>query len=143
MKKNFLFLASIVMFACAIPSCRKKKGCTDSYALNRNYEALVNDGSCRYSNVTFYASTGFSNGIPVTKINITVNGIGIGTISGTYYPAEPGDCAALGTVPYQFLNGNPVDWYTTVYLASGATLVGYGELFPSPYFDCIKINVSK
>lgn len=132
------------MLASLITSCEKKKGCTDANALNRDYDAIVNDGSCRFSNVTFYANAGFFNGIPITKIDVTVNGNGVGSIlGGSYYPSGPGNCVAQGTVAYQFINGNKIDWNTTVYLASGATLFGSGQVLPSSVSDCIKVNVTR
>lgn len=142
--KNFLYLFTFsIVFFCVSTSCNKKKGCTDDKALNKNYEASVNDGSCRYSNVTFYASAGFYSGIPITKIDVTVGGNAIGSIPGTYYPSGPGNCSAQGTISFQFDNSNKIDWNTTVYLASGATIFGSGQVSPSSVSDCIKVNVTK
>lgn len=142
--KILMVIGILVM---AFWGCKKeeeevKKGCTDPNALNRDYTAEVNDGSCVYSNVTFYASAGLFNGIPVTRIDVAINGDNIGTIQ-TTYPNAPGNCSAQGTVSYRFQNGDKVDWNTTVYLASGATLFGSGQVSPSSVSDCIKVNVTR
>lgn len=142
MKKSCVLLLTSILALTLLTSC-KEKGCTDAKALNKDYNADVNDGSCIYSNVVFYASAGFFNGIPITKIDITINGNNIGTIPGTFYPSGPGNCSAQGTVSYRFLNGSGVDWNSTVYLASGATLFGSGQLSPSSVSDCIKVNVTR
>jgi hypothetical protein len=142
MKKSrviyFLFVA--IISSSLFSSC--KRGCTDTKALNVDVLAVVDDGTCTYSRVAFYASAGFFNGIPVTKIDVNVNGNFIGAIN-TVYPNGPGNCSASGTVQYQFQNGRKVDWNTTVYLSNGATLVGSGEVSPSSVSDCIKVNVTR
>lgn len=143
MKNKFIYLILTLTTICSIFSCEKKKGCTDPKALNRDYDAYVNDGSCKYSVVTFYSSAGFYNGIPITKIDVTINSSALGTIPGTFYPSGPGNCSAQGTVPFQFESGDKVDWNTTVYLASGATLFGSGQVSPSSGSDCIKVNVTR
>lgn len=143
MKRNLSLLMTIVVaINLLFSSCQKKKGCTDPNALNQDIVAEVNDGSCKYSNATFYASAGFFNGIPIVKIDVTVNGRDIGTISAIYSSA-PGNCSAQGTVAYQFSDGNKIDWNTTVYLASGATVSGSGQVSPSSVSDCIKVNVTR
>ncbi len=143
MKINFILLSMIaIAVSLLFSSCQKKKGCTDPNALNRDLVAEVNDGSCKYSNATFYASAVFFNGIPIVKIDVIVNGQNIGSIAGAYSSA-PGNCSAQGTVAYQFLDGNKIDWNTTIYLASGATVSGSGQVSPSSVSDCIKVNVTR
>ena len=67
-------------------ACHKPvKGCTDMTALNYNSSAEDNDGSCTFSQMTFFARYGFYNGIPITSIDVTVNGNAAGTIN-TVYP---------------------------------------------------------
>jgi len=141
MKRNF----SLVLFLFALFfNCDPDpiSGCTDSKALNQDSGASENDGSCRYSEVTFYSKFGYFNGIPINKIVISVEDSEIGVISGTIYPNGPGNCSAPGNVKYTFNNGNTVDWNTTVYLANGSTLYGSGNILPGKFSECIKVNVT-
>lgn len=105
------------------------KGCTDSKALNYDFSAKNNDGSCRYSKATFYAQFGFYQGVPINQIELKVDGSTIGSIA-TVYPNGPGNCNATGTVGYQFLNGNPIDWNTTVLLANGLKIFWIRSIVP-------------
>lgn len=52
---NSFMLISIV-FALVPCSLFVKEGCTDGMALNEDFEATENDGSCKYSKVIFYGS---------------------------------------------------------------------------------------
>ena len=119
-----------------------KRGCTDSKALNYDVSADKSDGSCRYSTATFYASAGFFNGVPINRIDLSIEGSGAGTINAVY-PAGPGNCSAPGTVIYQFENGSTVDWNSVVYLSNGQTLLGSGTASPSSFNECVKINVTQ
>lgn len=141
MKKLFYFLIiSFLLTSCDLFT--KKKGCTDIYALNKDFSAEENDGSCRYSKVTFYASIGFLNGIPIQKIDVSINQNFVGSIT-SVYPNGPGNCSASGTVEYQFLNGNKVDWNTVIHLSNGGTVFSSGQVSPSSILDCIKVNVTR
>ncbi|UTW62212.1 hypothetical protein KFE98_19750 [bacterium SCSIO 12741] len=122
-------------------SCEYPKGCTDSKAVNYDYEAHENDGSCEYSNVVFYAQYGYFSGVPVTRIEVNVEGNIVGAISATY-PNGPGNCSAVGTVNYKFNDGESVDWSAIVYLANGASLVQNGVVSPNRN-ECIVVNVTR
>ena len=141
MKRNFSLV--LVLFALFF-KCEPDSipGCTDSNALNKDSGANENDGSCHYSEVTFYSKFGFFNGIPITKIAISVEDSEIGVINGTIYPNGPGNCSAPGNVKYVFNDGNTVDWNSIVYLANGGTLYGSGNIEPSQFSECIKVNVT-
>lgn len=123
-------------------ACEKKKGCTDNFARNHSYEAEVDDGSCVYSTATFYASSGFFLGIPIVKIDVSVNGSIIGSMN-TVYPNGPGNCSAQGTLAFVFESKDRVDWNTTVYLANGGVVYGSGQVAPAASLDCIKVNVTR
>ena len=131
-----LFIGASIFISCETP------GCTDDNALNYNFEANHNDGSCYYSTITFYAKYGFFNGIPINKIDVSVNGDFIESLSAVY-PNGPGNCNANGTGKYQCQSGDPVDWNTIVYLANGATIFGSGNISPSSISSCIKVNVTR
>lgn len=138
---TILMLASILL-SLGLVSCKKERGCTDTNALNKDYNAEENDGSCQYSTAVFYASAGYYSGIAISKIDVTVNNESIGSIFGIY-PNGPGNCSAQGTVSFQFPNGNKVDWNTTVYLSNGAVIFGSGQASPSSVSNCIKVNVTR
>lgn len=124
------------------PRPEEKRGCTDSKALNQDFQADVNDGSCKYSTVTFYAKFGFFNGIPISSIDVSVNGGNIGAITATY-PNGPGNCSASGTVKYDFGSGDSIDWNTVVFLANGASIFNSGSISPSSFQECIRVNVTQ
>ncbi|MDR1737323.1 MAG: hypothetical protein LBR66_00675 [Candidatus Symbiothrix sp.] len=137
----------IPLVFCACPSeiddpKEEIKGCMDRNSLEYNAAATVDDGSCRYSKVTFYARYSAFNNIPIMRIDLSVDGETIGSIQ-TTYPNGPGNCSAVGTVLYEFQNSKTVDWNTIVYLASGAVVYGSGTVSPSRYSECIKINVTQ
>ncbi len=135
-------LALVVLLTSMIFLNSCKRGCTDSKALNYDVSADKSDESCRYSTATFYASAGFFNGVPINRIDLSIEGSGAGTINAVY-PAGPGNCSAPGTVIYQFENGSTVDWNSVVYLSNGQTLLGSGTASPSSYNECVKINVTQ
>ena len=118
------------------------RGSTDNLALNYDFLTDENDGSCQYSKATFFAKYPAFNGVPIISIAVIVNGSEIGTIT-QFYPNSPGNCSASGTVFYQFESGNRVDWNTVVHLETGAIITGSGEVAPSSFSQCIKVNVTK
>lgn len=141
MNLKLAIVALIISSSVLSSSC--ERGCTQVNALNRDYSANKDDGSCEFSVATFYASAGFFNGVPIQSIAVKVGGNLVGTIPGVYYPNGPGNCSATGTVAYQFQDGKTIDWNTTVTLANGQTLFGSGQATASSYSSCIKINVTQ
>lgn len=152
MKKIFIFfltLLSISIIACNTdddtpnPVAEEVLGCDDSNALNYNSNVDKNDGSCTYSKVTFYARFNTINSIPITKIEILVNGEMIGSINnGFVWPNSPGNCSATGTVSYNFSSNSSIDWNTNMFLASGQLFSTSGTKSPNKSSECIKINVT-
>jgi hypothetical protein len=142
MKNKYSLLVLCTLSTLFICSCEKERGCTDNNARNHSFLAEEDDGSCVYSTATFYASNGFYAGIPIMKIDVSVDGSAIGSIT-SVFPAGPGNCSAQGTLAYTFENGKKVDWNATVYLASGGVVFGSGQAAPLSSQDCIKINVTR
>jgi hypothetical protein len=146
-KIKLLMLSLFLMSA----SCRKEEakinGCTDYNALNYDYSANVDNGSCEYSKFVFYAkySSFLYNGFsyPITNVEISINGNYIGSTEGTYYPTQPNNCYANGTATYEVANTTSVGWNAVIYLSNGAQLYTSGVTSPSKYNNCIKINVTK
>ena len=132
---------SIIVFGFLFASCKKVPGCTDLHALNYEYSAEVDNGTCYYSSTTFYAKYGYYSGIPINQIDIAVDGSAIGSIN-SVYPSGPGNCSATGTVTYEHYDGDNHDWNSTVYLANGAVVYGSGTVKSSSSIDCKKMNVT-
>lgn len=117
-------------------------GCTESSAINFDVSANTDDGSCFYSTASFYAKFRAFAGIPITSIDVTINGSHEGTIT-SFYPNGPGNCSAPGTVQYVFKNSEAIDWNTTVYLTNGGTILNSGTLTPSRVQECLRVNVTR
>ena len=117
-------------------------GCTDDKALNYSFSNDTDDGSCIYSTVTYYAKFNLFQNIPITRIDISIDGVFIGSINnGFIWSNGPGNCSSTGTVQYQFLDGSSVDWNATLYLANGQQFSTSGTRTPNS-LECIKINVT-
>jgi len=76
-KKNLLLMtATLVALSSGLTSCIKKSGCTDPAALNYDYEAKKDDGSCDYANNN-------NTNTNSNEVVITDNGSGTGTTTWT------------------------------------------------------------
>ena len=139
----YLFLFIVIILSLFI-GCKKEKifGCVYNTALNYEFLAEENDGSCKFSSATFFAKYPAFNGIPIVSVAVTVNGSEVGTIT-QFHPNTPGNCSASGTVFYQFESSEKVDWNTVVKLNNGSTITGSGIVAPSSFNECIKVNVTK
>lgn len=117
-------------------------GCTDNKALNYNFRAEADDGSCEYSTATFFARYPAFNGIQIASIDLFIEGNNSGKIT-TFYPSTPGNCSAPGTIRYQFYDGNSIDWNTRIILSSGDELFTTGTASPLRSSECIKVNITQ
>ncbi|RYY85836.1 MAG: hypothetical protein EOO15_16010 [Chitinophagaceae bacterium] len=144
MKKMIPLLLLVTSFALFLPACKPDPpvvGCKSNKALNYKFDADNDDGSCRFSKITFFGRYGNYNGIPITRVDVSVNGSALGSLT-AMYPGGPGNCSAPGTVSYQFTDDASVDWSSLVFLANGATLVFTGQVSPSRNEECIKVSAT-
>jgi len=138
-----LYIAIIIILS-LFSSCEEDKGCMDPKALNHDFSVQIDDGSCSYSRVTFYASSVFFDRIDrdiISRINVSINGNQIGSTLGIDYANGPAHCSAYGTVPFEFLNGDSIEWYATFFLENGTTKFKSGQVSPSPSAECIKVDL--
>lgn len=143
MKRIALLISGIALLT-GITSSSCKKGCTSQNAVNKTTMASREDGTCRYSTATFYASAGAFNGVPITRIDVYINGLLKGSMPGSiFYPAGLPNCFAQGTVSYTFPNGNGVSWTATVFLANNAVVTTEGQVAPLASTDCLLVNVTR
>lgn len=145
MRKFFYLGLILISFGLSFTSC--KKGCTDRTSLTFDVSADKDDGSCAYSQVSFYASTSNYYYAPywynIMEIDITVDGEYVGTLDGPVYPHGPGNCNAIGTVPYIFTDGESIGWNSDVTLHNGSHVYNSGSTSPSSNANCIKVNVTR
>jgi hypothetical protein len=139
--KKLLMIALIIpfLFSCKDKD-KEKEGCTDIFALNYDADAEKDDGSCEYCKITFYCKSDSYFGLTITSVDISVNGIIIGSAT-TAYPDGPGNCNAEGTVIYEFHNNEPVVWNSEVHLSDGSALYDSGTVSPDNS-DCIEVKVT-
>ncbi len=154
MKHSIIFKVLIFIIITTLISCtcdddiviveNPVEGCTDPLSITYNVNAENDNGSCEYSNLTFYAKYSFFQNVPIVKIDIDINGEIIGSINdGFVWPNGPGNCNANGTVAHQFVNSDKVDWNALIYLSNGVNVSSSGEIEPNRFSDCIKINVTR
>lgn len=128
---NYQSLLLVLLLFLLLSSC-EEEGCTDSKALNTDYAATVDDGSCIYSDVVFYGSQ-FS---PCPPVVVQVNGSSIGNITASY-PGGPGNCSVPGVAYYTFSSGEKIDYVAL----DDCGRIFSGTVTPSSVNDCIKVRV--
>ena len=141
MKKVVYLLAILGLVISS--SCQKKKGCTDSAALNHDIDADKDDNSCEYSECIFYQVYDTyifgSDTLSVTKVEVSVNGEVIGNCSYAFGNSPPNNCMAFGAVMYKCIDGEPFDWNTITYLSDGSFIPWEGIGQANSDKPCIKI----
>ncbi|MGB0887904.1 MAG: hypothetical protein ACPGSL_07260 [Vicingaceae bacterium] len=109
MKQTFLLLA-ISFFM--ITSCSKdKEGCNDRRASNYDQNVVVDDGSCIFTAVTFYADSNQTNGFNFSSIDVIVNGDEIGTFNGSgFFTNGSQVCGSPNTAVFKTRGESEVRW---------------------------------
>ncbi len=130
MKKLLLILTvTTIGFA----SCSKdKEGCNDRRASNYDDKVVVDDGSCVFTALTFYANAsqymaaGETQAITITNIEVTVDGTVIGSFNGHFNNGNQ-VCGATNTAVFNTNGESSVAWSAKVYrqgLTSPITFTG-------------------
>ncbi len=103
MKTKIITQIAAVLIVLTLNSCAKKKGCTDTSAVNFNSSAEQDDGSCTYNGkLVFWWNKPLADSCAaksVTNVKVYVDNVFQGTlaVSSQYWPSSPG-CGANSTV---------------------------------------------
>ena len=137
---RFVFV-SILFFGLLNSSCMRKK-CRDTSATNSALVTfgLTDNSKCIYSTIAFYNSKGFINNSAVTKVELFLNQSYFGEIT-QVYPTGIGNCTATGTVSYQFISNNSIDWEAKFTLANGSVVYSNGVVSPDSSLTCMSQDV--
>ncbi|MFM7594833.1 MAG: hypothetical protein ACKO4Y_01500 [Flavobacteriales bacterium] len=129
--KRYRILWLVLLVALFNNSCVKRK-CRDASATNAAFfsSGPSENSLCVYSKVVFYTTSGYYLNDPINKIEIYINQVYIGDVT-SVYASSPGNCSASGTVSYQFVDKNPVDWEAKIILTNGQIYYTNGILSPS------------
>jgi hypothetical protein len=150
-RTTFLSLAIIPFLF----SCSKKEGCNFNEALNYDNEVVVDDGSCTFTNFTFYADTTYYNGLYIDQIDIKFDRVLIGSFSGM--EADASACGGSNTTSYTPRSVENISWTSelhlidtvveidtsgnTTYMLNDTVLFTSGEARTAPTLECYEINV--
>jgi hypothetical protein len=119
MKKIFFILSLVAL---SIASCSKEKeGCNDSSASNYDNQVVVDDGSCTYTALTFYADSSEYQGKLITTIEIIIDGESIGDFSGSYLSGSQ-VCDASNTVVYDTQGATSISWNAIINQSGGTSV---------------------
>lgn len=146
MKTFKLLLLSIPLLfilSCDLLQPELEGGCTDSKALNQDFTADFDDGSCEYSTVVFYGRYVYYGPFlfSIAKVDVTIDGNYKGSLSAVY-PNGPSNCDAPGTVKHEFEDGSSVNWNAVITLSNGTFYTAGGTVSPSSSQSCIRINAT-
>ena len=122
-------------------SCSKKEGCNDRTATNYDDMVVVDDGSCSYTNITFFADSTHIEGDSIVEIKIEINSTVVDSFAGMHQ-FGPGNCGVSNTGNFA-TNGEPsVSWCSTIYLFSGGLKFRSGEVNTAANLACVEVHAS-
>jgi hypothetical protein len=139
---KILSMKKLILIAIVLPiifSCSKKEGCNYSEATNYDEMVVVDDGSCRFSKLTFYADTTHINGVYITRIDINIDGVVVGSFDGMELNMT-GDCSGGDNTYVYDLDNGTINWNSAIYLTGGTILTSSGAAVTDPNIPCIEIN---
>lgn len=129
-RRAVILALGLILSGCGILGLDAEMGCTDLSALNHDFLAEEDDGSCLYSSVVFYSAVDAGG-----EIAMRLDGRPIGSIT-AYYPSGPGNCSAPGTVGFQLQDGMTHDWDGVV-----GELISTGTVRASASAECLVVRV--
>ena len=88
-------------------------------------KVVVDDGSCIFTAVTFYADSINLNGKGITSIDITVNGSVVGSFNGSYNSGNQ-ICGETNTAVYNTNGESSVAWSAVIHQVDGVTVSSSG-----------------
>lgn len=155
---KMLSIKTTILFLALVPflfSCSKKEGCNFNEALNYDNEVVVDDGSCTFTNFTFYADTTYYNGFFIDKIDVKFDRDLIGTFAGMETPESA--CGGSNTTSYTPRSVENIYWTSELHLIDTITetdalgnvtymlndtiLFTAGEARTSAEMECLTIDV--
>jgi hypothetical protein len=132
--KRVLFILTLAL---VVTSCSKdKEGCNDRRASNYDENVVIDDGSCIFTTVTFYADSSQVNGIPISSIDVTVNGAIIGSFNGFFNDGSQ-VCGATNTAVFPTNGESLVAWKATIYQLGGTYVENEGEYIGISNEGCV------
>jgi hypothetical protein len=130
-------LVILTVAALAISSCSKdKEGCNDRRASNYDEKVVVDNGSCIFTTVTFYADSSHVNGIAISSIDVTVNGAVIGSFNGFFNDGSQ-VCGATNTAVFPTNGESLVAWSAVIHQLGGTTVASSGEYIGISNEGCV------
>ncbi len=112
-------MKKIILVVILLPvafSCSKKKGCNAYDAINYDEMVVVDDGSCIYTKLAFYADrTALSPEIRITSTDVYINSDIIGSFSGA--ADAGGACGGSNSVIYATEGEGNISWSCVINLA--------------------------
>ena len=138
---KILTLKTIVLVVIVMPllfSCSKKEGCNFNEAINYDNKVIVDDGSCTFTNFTFYADTSKLSGVFVKKIDVKIDNKLIGSFTGM--ESSKTACGGANIASYTPTTVEQISWISEIHFQD-TIIVTSGLERTSPNIECLEIDV--
>lgn len=142
---KMLSIKTVILSLVLIPffySCSKKEGCNFNEALNYDSDVVIDDGSCTFTNFTFYADTTYYNGIYIEQVDVRFGRELIGSFTGM--ETEESACGGANTTSYMPSTVENISWTSEIHLLDSlidTVIFTSGEARTSPNIECLEIDV--